>query len=89
MQLVNVILIYLCIINVVAFLAFGLDKLSAVKGCWRTPEKTLLALCALGGALGGYAAMNVFRHKIRKTRFALGVPLMLLAQVALIFLLEL
>lgn len=76
--------VYLLAINAAAFCAFALDKYKAVHGMWRIRESTLLGLSFIGGAAGGYAAMLLFRHKTRKGRFAVGVPLMLAMQVVLL-----
>lgn len=46
------IIIYLVIINIVTFFSMGIDKYKAKKGKWRTQEKTLLTLVALGGGIG-------------------------------------
>lgn len=73
---------YLAVITLVTFIVFGVDKLKAKKGKWRISEATLLLLCALGGSVGGLAGMYVFHHKTRHRKFTLGVPLILLAQVA-------
>jgi uncharacterized membrane protein YsdA (DUF1294 family) len=62
-------IIYLVIINIVTFAAFGSDKDSARKGEWRTPEKHLWLLAALGGSPGALLAMQVFRHKRKKQSF--------------------
>lgn len=61
--------VYLAIINLVAFCAYGIDKKKAIKGTWRTKEKTLLGLSLLGGAIGGFAAMKAFRHKTKHWYF--------------------
>ena len=47
-MLYKILLIYLCAINLVAFLAYGLDKLKAKKDKWRIPEKVLILLAVLG-----------------------------------------
>ena len=73
-------------LNLISFVLFGLDKRRARKGLWRIPEKTLLLSCALFGAAGGLAGMNVFRHKTLKPRFRFGVPALLVLQCALILL---
>ena len=72
---------YLLLINIATFLAFAIDKRKAVKRKWRVPEKTLLGLPLIGGSAGGLIAMYLFRHKIRKPAFAYGLPVMLLVQV--------
>lgn len=75
---------YLVAINVIAFIAYGVDKLRAIKGWWRIPESTLLLLAAIGGSLGAWAGMYVFRHKTKHLKFVLGIPTILLLQFALL-----
>lgn len=71
------------IVNLIAFVAMGVDKRRARRHQWRIRERTLLLLAALGGSLGAWAGMAVFRHKTRHNRFRFGVPALLLAQLAL------
>ncbi len=75
------VLIYLVAVNVAAFCAFGIDKYKAKCGKWRTPEKTLMSLALLGGSLGAWLAMQVFRHKTQHRKFSIGIPAILIAQV--------
>ncbi|WP_099950232.1 DUF1294 domain-containing protein [Ezakiella peruensis] len=63
-------LIFLCT-NVAAFCLYGYDKLKASFHGWRVPEVVLLLFSLAGGGLGGFAAMFLFRHKIRKSYFYL------------------
>ncbi len=70
---------YMLFMNVVAFLVYGLDKKKAIAKQWRIPESVLLGLALLGGCVGAFIAMRLFRHKIRYARFSMGVPLMILA----------
>lgn len=51
------------------FLIYGYDKLRARRGGQRVPESALLALSVIGGALGGWAGMLVWRHKTKHTIF--------------------
>lgn len=74
--------VYLAAINVVTFVGFCIDKRRAVRGAYRIPERTLIALSFAGGALGGLVAMRLVRHKTRKWYFAWGLPLFLLLQIA-------
>lgn len=69
--------------NAVALAAFGLDKGRARAGMWRIPEKTLLALAALGGAAGAALGMKLFRHKTRKPLFYILVPVFLALHLVL------
>lgn len=61
--------IVILVFSIITFLLFGYDKRAAKLGRWRIPEKVLLGLSILGGALGGLAGMVTFHHKIRKTYF--------------------
>ena len=55
--------------NVACFVVVVLDKWKARHGAWRVPEITLIMLMWAGGALGGWIAMLVASHKIRKVSF--------------------
>ena len=78
------IIIYLVAINIIAFLAMGVDKWKAKRNAWRIPEQTLLSLVVLGGGIGGIAGMYVFRHKTKKTRFYIGFPVILIVEIAVV-----
>lgn len=74
----------LAAVNLIAFFMMGIDKNKAVRDVRRISEKSLLTACGLFAALGGLIGMYVFHHKTRKLKFKLGVPLMLIAQAAII-----
>lgn len=78
------ILIYLAIINLCAFVAFGIDKLKARRGAWHTPESTLLLLAAIGGSFGSFLGMKVWRHKTQHKKFTILVPLLMAIHIAII-----
>lgn len=73
----QILLLYLGIVNIIAFAAYGLDKRYARRNKWRIPEKRLLLFAAIGGALGAFAGMRLFHHKTQKTKFRVIVPLFL------------
>ena len=75
--------VYILAVSLLTWILFGLDKWKAIHGKWRIRESALLGLSLIGGAAGGLAGMYLFRHKIRKMRFRIGVPLMFLVQAAL------
>ena len=62
-------LLFVLVMNVVTFTAFGIDKLKAVKGKWRISESTLLLLSMCFGSVGQLAGMKVFHHKTHKWYF--------------------
>ena len=76
--------IYFILINIVAFLLYGFDKYCSKTGRWRVPESTLLGIAVLGGSIGAYAGMMIFRHKTRKRKFRLGLPVIMALQAALL-----
>lgn len=69
--------IYLIVINLVAFVVYGVDKYKAKKSKWRVPERTLLLLAFLGGSLGAGIGMLVWHHKTRKPKFYVTVPILI------------
>lgn len=76
--------LWLIVINIITFAVFGIDKKKAIDGKFRIKELTLFVLSLLGGSLGGLIAMHTFHHKTRKWYFKFGIPLILIAWVALI-----
>jgi len=85
----NQTLLYLLIIiNIVAFLVYGIDKWMAKQGYWRISEATLLILAVIGGSIGALLGMEIWHHKTMHKKFKYGLPFILLAQIVLIYLLN-
>ena len=78
-------LVYLLMINLLAFFICGYDKSAAIHNRRRIPEKTLFTLAAAGGAIGLYMGMFFFRHKTKHASFRIGIPAVLMIQFALIW----
>ena len=78
-----IIIYYLLVINAVAFIVYGIDKLKARKGRWRIPEATLLLLAIVGGSVGAWLGMKAWHHKTMHLKFKYGLPAILLLQLAL------
>lgn len=81
--LLKAILVWLAVINLIAFALMGLDKWKAQRDAWRIPEKTLFLAALLGGALGGTVGMHLFHHKTRHWYFRFGFPVLLILQLLL------
>ena len=77
-------LYYLITINIVTLIVYGIDKVKAMKGKWRISEATLLLLAIIGGSVGAWLGMKTWHHKTMHKKFKYGLPLILLAQIALI-----
>lgn len=77
------ILIYLLVINLMAFCAMWWDKRRAEHGEWRISEAGLFTLVLLGGGIGGIAGMYLFRHKTKKLKFTIGFPTILITEIVL------
>lgn len=86
-MLYTLLLLYMLFINVVALIMYGVDKYKAVHSAWRISERVLLLVALIGGAMGAMIGMYLFCHKTRHARFVVLVPLFLVAQLYLVYLL--
>ena len=77
----RLLIIYLLIINALGFLLMLIDKYKARKNLWRIPEKTLLGVALMGGSIGSFAGMQIFRHKTKHPRFYIGIPVIMAVQL--------
>ena len=75
-------LIYLLIVNAIAFTLMHIDKQKARKKKWRIPEATLMGFAAIGGSIGALVGMYTFRHKTLHKKFTLGIPTNMFIQIA-------
>lgn len=83
-MIIEYLLVYLSALNLITFILFGIDKFAAIKGRTRIRVATLLVFAFIGGAFGGLLAMYLFRHKTRKLKFKVGIPIMLVLQISVI-----
>ena len=68
------------VINIVVFVMYGVDKYKATHKKWRIPEATLIG-AAVFGVFGALAGMHIFRHKTKKPKFYITVPVILVLEV--------
>ena len=83
MNAITLLIIYFVIINCISFIVMGIDKHKAQKHVWRIPESTLFVLAIIGGSIGSTAGMHFFHHKTRHWYFCVGIPAILILQIAL------
>ena len=76
------VLLYLIIVNAAGFLLMLVDKIKAKRNAWRIPEATLMGVAAIGGSIGALSGMYYCRHKTKHIKFTLGIPAILIAQIA-------
>ena len=77
-----VIVCYLITVNSIAFALMGIDKKRAKQSAWRISEKALFLPAILGGSVGAILGMQIFRHKTKHWYFVIGMPLILVIQLA-------
>ena len=81
-----ILVIYLIAVNITAFVMMGMDKRRAIRHEWRIPETRLFASALLGGGAGAVIGMYTFRHKTKHWYFVVGMPLIMILNFAIIYL---
>jgi uncharacterized membrane protein YsdA (DUF1294 family) len=70
-----IIISYIVVINLIAFVLYGIDKKRAIRNEYRIKEIVLLWIARLGGAIGSWLGIKLFHHKTKHTKFRIMVPL--------------
>ena len=86
--MIDVSIPYLIVINVIAFLLYGIDKEKARKGRWRISEKELILVAVIGGSVGAFFGIHFFHHKTRHWYFRYGIPVIVILQIILVTVLK-
>ena len=74
---------YIAIISIISIIVCIYDKIAAKHNPkHRTREATLLLLSALGGSVAMLITMLLIRHKTKHMKFMIGIPLIIIIQVA-------
>ena len=76
-------ILFLLVMNILGFALMFTDKRRARRGQWRIRERTLFLAAIFGGSLGSILGMWLLHHKTKHRYFVLGMPLILLIQLAL------
>ena len=87
--ILSIFVVYIAVISVFSVIMCIYDKVISKKNRveLRVSEKALLILSALGGSVAMLITMLVIRHKTKHLKFMLGIPLIILAQAVVVFLL--
>lgn len=78
--------VYLTVMTIIGFMSMYIDKKRAKEHKWRISEKTLFLIAILGGSIGSILGMRVCRHKTKHWYFVVGMPTILVIQIAVLFL---
>jgi uncharacterized membrane protein YsdA (DUF1294 family) len=73
---------YLSAISIISVVLTIYDKWAAIQHKERVPERTLFSASALGGSFAMLLAMLAFRHKTKHAKFMVGIPVMIVIQIA-------
>lgn len=63
---------YFTVLSLLALIMMKVDKTQAQRRGQRIPEKNLWSVAILGGGIGAYIGMMMFRHKTKHTDFRVG-----------------
>ena len=83
MKRLQILFLYLILLNLLGFILMGVDKRRAIRHAWRIPEAHLFGCAILGGSLGSILGMYTFRHKTKHWYFVFSMPAILLIQIIL------
>lgn len=80
--LIYLLSVYFGCVSIVGFILPAVDKRRAKKDKWRIRESTLFLISALGGSVAMYISMRLFHHKTKHKRFMIGIPVIIVLQIA-------
>lgn len=83
-----IVLIYFVVISLISAVVTVSDKRKAQNGKWRIQESTLIFLSLLGGGISMYITMKICRHKTKKKKFMIGIPLIIFLHIGLLVVLH-
>ena len=79
--MLQIIIYALFALNLITFIIYGIDKFKAKKAKWRISEATLILFAVIGGSIGAWLGLHVWRHKTQHKKFFIGIPMILTLQV--------
>ena len=81
--MLQIIIYALFVLNLITFIIYGIDKFKAKKAKWRISEATLILLAVIGGSIGAWLGLQVWRHKTQHKKFFIGIPVIMAVQMVL------
>jgi len=74
----NIILGFFIILNLFSFIVVGYDKYQSKNRGWRVAERNIFLMAIVGGAIGIFGGMRLFRHKTKHRKFSYGIPILMI-----------
>lgn len=74
---------YLAAVSLVAIVLTVYDKRAATRGSWRIKERTLVLISVIGGSVTMLIAMRMIQHKTKQPKFMVGIPVIIILQIAI------
>ena len=78
---IQIFYIYLISVSLIAFVLMGIDKFKSKKDGWRIQEHVFIVIAFIGGSIGILFGMVIFKHKINKKKFSIGIPVLYIFNV--------
>ena len=78
---ITAVIIYILVVSIISAVLTLYDKSAAKNGGQRISERCLLILAAMGGAGTMLAVMKTIRHKTRKAKFMVTLPVFFAAHI--------
>lgn len=78
---------YMVALNIIAMILCLVDKNAARRNYWRVQERLFFIIAIMGGSLLMYITMLSIRHKTKHKRFMIGLPIIIIVQIAITILL--
>jgi len=76
---------YIAIVSIIAIIMTVHDKSAAQRGSRRVSERALLFVSVIGGSVAMLAIMRIIRHKTKHMKFMVGIPVIIILQIAAVF----
>ena len=79
----------LLIWNILVFSVYGIDKFNSMDNKWRVSEKNLIAMAFALGGIGALLGMAIFRHKTKRRKFRIWIPVAIVLNAVTVYILTL
>ena len=71
--------------NAIVFFIYGFDKSQSKMRKWRISEDILILCAAMLGGIGALFGMMLFRHKTRKMKFKIFIPIFVVMELIVLY----